>query len=172
VSSFPLTLLVVLLLAAGARAQGDSTPRGAAEPKQLVACEPGGITELLLARVMDARGIQSKDLRRRMQVMPGASLEVVEAASLRSLVAVAVVLSIRVPEGAARWRYRRAALRDESGGTLLLRVTWPRTRLEHGENLIIVEADATMEQARGTYVLELHEADGKHTFTLGNVEFP
>jgi hypothetical protein len=60
------------------------------------------------------------------------------------------------------------------GGVRLrvLRVWQPEPILPKGPGLVVVEVEATEEQARGTFHLKLGEASGPRTITLHEVTFP
>jgi hypothetical protein len=54
----------------------------------------------------------------------------------------------------------------------VLRVWQPEPLPPEGKKRVVVEAEATEEQTRGTFLLKLGETSGPRTITLRGVTFP
>lgn len=76
--------------------------------------------------------------------------------------------------GAAPWTAEGAALTNKLGQTLRVLPLWQSEPIASTSRhlRVVVEAEASEEEARGPFTLKLWEAGGKRTFTLGNVTFP
>lgn len=71
------------------------------------------------------------------------------------------------------WTLEGAELVDKGGVRLEVVRVWPREPMAPGERRHVkVEAEATNEQARGTWVLRLWEAGGPRIVTVRGVTFP
>ncbi len=89
---------------------------------------------------------------------------------------VAVRLLLAHPEGAAPWTAQGAALTPEGRRGAALRVlsVWQAEPIAPGPEGgdVVVEVEATEEEARGAFTLKLWEAAGVRTVTVGGVTFP
>jgi Protein of unknown function (DUF2381) len=76
--------------------------------------------------------------------------------------------------GTQPWTVHEAAeLVDKEGTRLRVLSVWPREPIAPGGwGRVVVEAEATQAQSRGTFLLGLTEADGPRTVTLRGVVFP
>ncbi|MFY0563657.1 DUF2381 family protein [Archangium lansingense] len=116
---------------------------------------------------------RSKDFTQR----PGETLVVKEAYSYRVEVQSRVVAELHVDSTDTRpWVAAGAGaaeLVNEQGVRLkVVRVWQPEPLVAGTRRLLVVEAEATVEQARGSFRLELGEAEGARTFTVRGVSFP
>lgn len=136
---------------------------------------PGGLTGLIDAGLVGkSEGVAGKQLTYDLTQRPGETLRVSEAFSYRARERVAVELWVEntgtqpwTAEGleAVEWVSEGARLR-------VLRVWQSRPMAPGDRALLVVEAEASPEQVRGTFLLELGEAGGARTLTVRGVTFP
>lgn len=133
---------------------------------------PDGLTGLLDARlVRDDRGVHARDISEHTQ-RPGKTLQVFGAFSYRAEGRVAVAVHVQ-NTGTQSWTVEWAELVDPKGSRPRVLRVWPFEPIVPGKSLqLVVEAEATEEQARGTFILKLWEANGPRTITLRGVAFP
>ncbi|WNG50437.1 DUF2381 family protein [Archangium minus] len=133
---------------------------------------PDGLTGLLDARlVSEDRGVHARDISKLTQ-RPGETLQVYNAFSYRAEGRVAVALQVR-NQGTQSWTVEWAELVAPEGTQPRVLRVWPFEPIPPGQTLqLVVEAEATKEQARGTFILKLWEANGPRTLTLRGVAFP
>ncbi|HYO52512.1 DUF2381 family protein [Archangium sp.] len=138
---------------------------------------PDGLRGLFDAGLMNREGIRSRGLGGKTSSLEGNALTVEEAFSYRTegleqggRVAVLVLLS---NPGAPPWTVAGAALSGPTGEELTLLPLWHTGPIHPGTEWgqVVVEVEATGEQAKGTYTLKLWDAEGR-TITLGKVTFP
>lgn len=103
----------------------------------------------------------------------GETLRVREAYSYRARNRVAVELWLGAA-GPSPWRVERAELLGESGVPLRVLRQWqPSSQAEHDPfQHLVVEAEATEGESRGTFLLRLTTADARQTLTVRGVTFP
>ncbi|MDC0713211.1 DUF2381 family protein [Stigmatella sp. ncwal1] len=137
---------------------------------------PGGIAGLLTSRLMGEQGIASQDIVRNTGLHPLSGLFVVMATSYRATGRVAVAVKLRNSEGAALWTAEGATLHLEGKRGVALNVlrVWQEAPIDSGKwpRLLVVEAAAKEQEAKGSFTLTLWEAGGARTLTLGGVTFP
>jgi len=133
----------------------------------------GGLRGLLATRVIDKKGVPALDLLRSVIRSPVSEFGFVEATSYRSATRVALALSLTNPEGWEPWMAEGATLSNKQGETLRVLPLWQEAPETFGSFYrVVVEAEASIEDARGSYTLKLWDAGGKRTVILGNVTFP
>jgi uncharacterized protein (TIGR02268 family) len=136
---------------------------------------PGGLTGLIdSGLVVKGSGVTGRDLWTTAQPRPGDALGVEKAHTYAARGQVAVVLEVQ-NTSAQPWSVdsEGAQLVSKEGARLRVLSVWPLEPLVPGqEGRVVVEAAATPEQARGTYVLTLGERGGARTVTLRGVTFP
>ncbi|MCY1075831.1 DUF2381 family protein [Archangium lansingense] len=141
---------------------------------------PEGITDLVEAGLVGGgEGIVGRKLLRGRDFTqsPGETLMVKDAYSYRverqGLVAVELYVE---STGTQPWTARGvegAELVSTEGVRLRVVRVWQRKSLVPGaRHQLVVEAEATVEQARGTFLLKLGEAGGARTLTVRDVTFP
>jgi len=136
---------------------------------------PGGLRGLLATKQMDTAGVQPKDLTRTVIKAPGNALQTHLIWSYRSATRVAVAVGLSLPAGEQPWTMEGAALTGKRGAELKVLPVWhsgPITGELGKSERVVVEVEATKEDARGTYTLKLWEAGTGRTVIVGNVTFP
>jgi uncharacterized protein (TIGR02268 family) len=136
---------------------------------------PRGLTGLLADKLVEAgRGIETRDLASTLRHRTSETLEIRGAHSYRALGRVAVAVELK-NTSSEPWVVdgKGARLASKGGKQLHVLHVWPLDPLPPGAlRHVFVEAEATEEEARGTYVLQLPEASGPRTLTLRGVTFP
>jgi uncharacterized protein (TIGR02268 family) len=94
------------------------------------------------------------------------------AATYRARVRVAVDLRVWNPAGSPPWTAVGARLAGKEGELRVLTVWQPHPVPPGSEGRLVLEADATEEQARGPLTLTLWTEDGQRPLVIGNVLFP
>jgi len=117
-------------------------------------------------------GLQEKTLT--ITQRPGEPLRVTDAFSYRAEFAERVVVELWVTHtGHQPWALEGAELRNTQGTRLNVLRVWPSQPISPGDiRQLVVEAEATKEQSRGTFLLELREAGGAGTVTVRGATFP
>lgn len=136
---------------------------------------PGGLRGLLASGAMGKEGVVSKENAPTLTVPPTMSLRVVGITAYRSASRVALAVELINPKGAPTWTAEGATLTlaDTRGVTLKVLPVWQDAPIAPGENrFVVVEAEATVEEARGTFTLKVWEVGGTRTVTIGGVTFP
>jgi uncharacterized protein (TIGR02268 family) len=136
---------------------------------------PGSLIGLIdSGLVVGNKGIAARDISNITRQPPGEALKRTEAYSYRAEGRVAVALVVD-NTSAQPWTVdaEGAALVGRGGVRLRVLRVWQPEPIPPGEiGRVVVEVEATEEQARGTYVLRLGEANGPRTVTLRGVTFP
>jgi uncharacterized protein (TIGR02268 family) len=113
----------------------------------------------------------NKDITQR----PGEAVWVRGAYSYRAETEARVAVEVKVKNtGSQPWMVDEAAeLVSAEGARLRVWGVWPREPIPPGKSgRVVVEAQATRAQSRGSFILGLTEADGPRTVTLRGVVFP
>jgi len=138
---------------------------------------PDGLRGMFDAGVMDETGVRSQVLTSTIFTPKGNALEVERAESYRSSAPgsrgrVAVRVGLLNPS-AKPWTVAGAALMGPKGEESKPLPLWHTGPIHPGPEggRVVVEFEATMNQARGSYTLKLWDADGR-TVTIGKVMFP
>jgi uncharacterized protein (TIGR02268 family) len=136
---------------------------------------PGGLTGLLADKlVVGSESVVARDMTGILKHRPDETLQVREAHSYRALGRVAVAMTVE-NSSSEPWAVDGNSARLTGNGSRQLRVlhVWPLEPLPPGERRhVFVEAEATEEEARGTYVLQLVDVSGLKTLTVRGVTFP
>ncbi|MFL5347647.1 MAG: DUF2381 family protein [Hyalangium sp.] len=134
---------------------------------------PGGLTGLLATGLMDDEGIPPKDLTRSIGKHPGNFVNVHKAYSYRSARRVVVALVLESTEHIQPWRAVRAELVGPGHRTLRVYPPWQPALLGAGEdNRVVVEAEATETESRGSFTLKVWNEDGTRSLIVSGVTFP
>jgi uncharacterized protein (TIGR02268 family) len=136
---------------------------------------PGGLAGLLASGLMGGKGIVAEDLIRRIAQHPSNARSVAFIASYRAAGRVAVAVTFDDLEGTPTWTAEGAtlSLEGKKGVELRVRTVWQEASIPSRKPLrVVVEAEATDQEAQGRFTLKLWEASGARTVTLGNVTFP
>jgi uncharacterized protein (TIGR02268 family) len=136
---------------------------------------PGGLTGLIdSGLVVEGSGVAGRDIFGTAQRRSGEALRVTKAHTYTAQGQVAVALELK-NTSAQPWSVdsEGAQLVSREGARLRVLSVWQLEPLTpDGRGRVVVEAAATPEQARGTYVLTLGEEGGARTVTLPGVTFP
>ncbi|PTL81965.1 DUF2381 family protein [Vitiosangium sp. GDMCC 1.1324] len=138
----------------------------------------GGFMGLFDAGLLgEGKGIAVKPLTQDITQRPGETLRVQSAWSYRAEKANTVAVELRLENKSKQsWTVEGvegAELVSAEGERLrVLRVHLPTPLLPGSEGRLVVEAEATKAQSRGTFLLKLGEAGGPRTITVRNVTFP
>jgi uncharacterized protein (TIGR02268 family) len=135
---------------------------------------PGGLTGLLATGLMGDDGIPPKNLTFSIGKAPGNFVAVARAYTYRSSSTVAVVLTLNATEVVQPWQAVRAELVGPGHRTLRVRRPWQYEPLTEGakDRRVVIEADATEEETRGSFTLKVSNEDGTRSITLSGVTFP
>jgi len=136
---------------------------------------PGGLTGLIdSGLVVEGSGVTGRDLYDTAQQRLGGALRVEKAHTYAAQGQVAMALEVQ-NRSAQPWSVDSEGTQvvSKEGAQLRVLSVWQPEPLAPGKKgRVVVEAVATPEQARGTYVLTLGERDGARTVTLRGVTFP
>jgi uncharacterized protein (TIGR02268 family) len=134
----------------------------------------GELAALLDAGLVDHQGVASKKLFLTADNRPGTALWVLRAFSYRSSRRAVMDLWIKANGEAQPWTTAGAELVGPGGNTL--RVLPPRQqepiRFGGPEQRILIEVEATKEEAQGTFTLKLWDTDSSRSILLSGVSFP
>jgi uncharacterized protein (TIGR02268 family) len=135
---------------------------------------PGGLIGLLATGLMGETGVISKRLAESVVRHPGNAVRVLRVFSYRSMGRVAVVLALEPTEGMQPWRAVRAELVGPGRRTLRVKPPWQRELLRYEEEdvHVVIEAEATEVETRGSFTLKVWGEDGTRTIILTGVVFP
>jgi uncharacterized protein (TIGR02268 family) len=136
---------------------------------------PGGLAGPLATGVIGTDGLPARKLHHTQVFLqhPGDALGARHAWSYRSGERVAVVVELENPDAAKPWTAEGALLENKPGEPLNVLTVWQAAPVTPGQvRRVVVEAEATLDAARGTFTLKLWEADGPRTITLSGVTFP
>lgn len=146
------------------------------DTKQLLAEQgsPGGLTGLLVTGLLGEEGISPKNITNSIGKPPGNFTNVVEAFSYRSTHTVAVVLRLNSTEGMQPWRAVRAELVGPDRRMMRTHSPWQPEPLSADAkgNRVVIEADATAEESRGSFTLKLGNENETRSIVLTGVTFP
>jgi uncharacterized protein (TIGR02268 family) len=138
-------------------------------------CEkPQGLRGLIASGLVDDDGIATRDIRYRVTRHPANPFAVVKVVSYCSKKLVAVVLALKVPRGAAPWEAVGAELVGPGGRTLRVSPPWQAEPIgfESKDSRVVIEAEATEAETRGTFTLKVWDVSGARSIVLGGVTFP
>jgi uncharacterized protein (TIGR02268 family) len=158
-----------------ARQERERAERCEARLVQAEQQHPRGLTGLLADNlVMGNEAVEARDILRTLKLQADSPLRLHRAHSYRALGRVAVGVELEntssdpwVVDG------NGARLAGKGGKQLHVLSVWPLEPLPPGERRhVFIEAEATAEEARGTYILQLAETSGPRTLLLRGVTFP
>lgn len=134
----------------------------------------GGLRGLLATMVMAKEGVMARDLHRSVVWAPTSALRLKDVFSYRASQRVAVELLLGNPEDTQSWTTGGATLTSTTGEALRVLPVWQQEPITSDSRnpRVVVEAEASENEARGSFILKLWEAGGKRTITLSNVTFP
>jgi uncharacterized protein (TIGR02268 family) len=132
---------------------------------------PGGLTGLLTNKLLDKQGVQVRDITPEVTVREEA-LSKRRVLSVSSSKRVALELTLR-NAGEEPWSVNgtHPSLTTKGGKKLKILLVWQPTPIAPGEvGTVVVEAEATPEQAEGVFTLELPSTVGEG-LTLKGIRF-
>jgi uncharacterized protein (TIGR02268 family) len=138
----------------------------------------GDLTGLFDAGLLsEGKTVVVRNLKKDFTQRPGETLKVKEAWSYRAEQAEQVALELHVENTSALpWTeedLQGAELVSTQGVRLQVVRVWQPKPIEPGaQRPLVVEAKATVEQARGTFLLKLGETGGPRTLTVRGITFP
>ncbi|MCY1075426.1 DUF2381 family protein [Archangium lansingense] len=135
---------------------------------------PAGLTDLFDAGLVgEGDGIAVLRLTTITQ-RPGETLKVLKAWSYRAVRQGHVAVELLVENtGPLPWTAEGAELVSKEGVRLRVGRVWqPETIAPGAQRRLAVEAEATVEQTQGTFILELSGPGGAHSLTVSEVTFP
>ncbi|WP_163785178.1 DUF2381 family protein [Myxococcus vastator] len=134
---------------------------------------PGGFAGLLATGGIDVNGVAGRDVTKTVSSDRRNALHPLIIRSYRSTGRVALEVFLSDLQGERPWTASGAALRGPSGTELKVLRVWQASPTAPGApGLVVIEAEASAESARGSFSLKLWEAEGPRTVTIGNVTFP
>jgi uncharacterized protein (TIGR02268 family) len=135
---------------------------------------PRGLTGLLASGLMDEDGVAPRNLTGSVTRHPASAFAVAKVFSYRSKGMVAVVLVLEVPKGAVLWEAVGAELLGPGGRTLRVLSPWQAEPIKFAaeDRRVIIEAEATEAETRGTFTLKVWDASGTRSIILRGVTFP
>jgi uncharacterized protein (TIGR02268 family) len=125
--------------------------------------------------VEEGKTLLVRNLKKDITQHPDDALLVRSAYSYRAETVARVAVELKMNNtGTQPWTVGEVAeLVSKEGARLPVLRVWPREPIPPGRSgRIVVEAEATQAQSRGTFLLELTEADGPRTVTVRGVVFP
>jgi uncharacterized protein (TIGR02268 family) len=135
---------------------------------------PGGFAGLFATGLIGEEGVRAKLLTNSIKEHPRNAVPIGQVVSYRSETTVAVGVWLKPTEGTQPWTPVRAELVGPGRRTLSVKPPWQRepTAFKVEDNLVIIEADATGAETRGSFTLKLWHADGTRSVILSGVTFP
>lgn len=135
---------------------------------------PGGLTGLLATGLMGETGVTPKSLTKSVVEHPRNAARVVRVVGYRSMSRVAVELILHPSLRMEPWRAVRAALVGPGRRALRVEPPWQREPLrdEAKDRRVVIEAEATEAETRGTFTLKVWDAAGLRSIVLTGVTFP
>ncbi len=141
--------------------------RRSAEPEP----EPVSLTRLRSGELMDATGVEARDIAAEIRLTQGAMLSVMQADSYRARGRVAVELVLLNEGSAETWAGDKAVLVGAHGEELEILSVWTTGPLAPGgKGRVLVEAVG--EPSPSTYTLRVWQGDGARALIVENVTFP
>ncbi|ADO73166.1 DUF2381 family protein [Stigmatella aurantiaca] len=135
---------------------------------------PRALTGLLATGLMGEKGVTPKNLSESVVQHPRNAVRVVRVFSYRSTNSVAVELKLELIPGMEPWRAVRAELEGPGRRALRVKPPWQREQLryEAKDRRVVIEAEATEAETRGSFTLKVWDADGTRSLILTGVVFP
>lgn len=138
---------------------------------QVLLRQSGGLRSLIVGRLLGREGVQARDLSVGASPPSGGGLSLQSAISYRGGNSVAAELILK-NAGAEPWMVAGASLVDARGRELQgVQLRQEAVIRPNDGGSVIVEADASREQARGELTLKLWDANGR-IITIPEVTFP
>lgn len=135
---------------------------------------PRGLAGLLAAGLLDHKGIATRNITESLTVAPGSVAIVAEAHSYRAANAIMVVLTLEPLPGMEFWRAARAVLEGPGRRKPRVSTLWQPEPLqpEVPNRRVVIEAEATEEESRGSFTLKVSNEDGTRSIVVSGVTFP
>jgi uncharacterized protein (TIGR02268 family) len=135
---------------------------------------PRDLTGLLATGRMDRKGVASRDITKSITHHPASVLLVRSVTSYRSTGLVAVEVWLHLPEGTMPWMAVGAELVGPGRRTLRVLPPWPPEPIGaiSKDWRVVIEAEATEQEAEGSFTLKVWNEDGTRSLMLSGVTFP
>jgi uncharacterized protein (TIGR02268 family) len=134
---------------------------------------PLGLAALLDAGLMDAEGVSPRRITWTVTLPPGSPFILEQAFSYRSSKRVAIEVWLTAKPEAPLWTAARAELVGPGGRAVQVLSLRQREPLRSGaRQRVLIDAEATQEEAQGIFTLKLRDADGVWSTVLSGVTFP
>ncbi|WP_224360770.1 DUF2381 family protein [Hyalangium versicolor] len=135
---------------------------------------PGRLTGLVATGLMNEEGIARKHISLSIGMHPGNAAEVVRAYSYRSNRTVAVMMWLDGITRTQPLRVVRAELVGPGRRPLRVYPPWQAEPLSYDvkDRRVVIEADATEAESRGSFTLKLWDAGGTRSIIVTGVTFP
>lgn len=133
---------------------------------------PGGLLGALTSALMAEKGIPARSITDEVLLRPGTAFDLSSATTYRAKVRVAVDLWLLNPASGSPWTAVGARLAGKEGELRILTMWQPHPIAPGSKGRLVLEAEATQEQARGPLTLTLWDADSRRAVVIANVLFP
>jgi uncharacterized protein (TIGR02268 family) len=132
---------------------------------------PASLTHLRTGELMDATGVEARDISPEIKIVQGQGLSVKKANSYRARERVAVEFALRNKGSAETWAGDQAVLVGAHGEELEILSVWTTGPIPPGgRGRVLVEAVGA--PASGAYTLRVWRGDGARALIIENVTFP
>jgi uncharacterized protein (TIGR02268 family) len=132
---------------------------------------PVSLTRLRTGELMDATGVEARDIFLEIRLTQGVKLSVMQADSYRARGRVAVELVLLNEDSAETWAGDKAVLVGAHGEELEILSVWTTGPLAPGgRGRVLVEAVGELYPS--TYTLRVWQGDGARALIVENVTFP
>jgi uncharacterized protein (TIGR02268 family) len=135
---------------------------------------PVGLAALLDAGLMERKGVFAKSIAWTVTPPPESPFSLAQAFSYRSSKRVAIEVWLKAKQEAPPWTAARAELVGPGGRAMQVLSLRQREPVRFGglPQRVLIDAEATQEEAQGTFTLKLRDADGVWSAVLSGVTFP
>jgi uncharacterized protein (TIGR02268 family) len=135
---------------------------------------PRGLTGLLAAMRIDTNGVKAATITKGVKPNPSSALNPWQTTSYRANGLVAVEVVLKAPAGALPWTAAGAELVGPGQRTLRVLPPWQSEPIRPGtsEGRVVIEAEATEQETRGSFRLKLWNEDGTRSVILSGITFP
>jgi uncharacterized protein (TIGR02268 family) len=133
-----------------------------------------GLAALLDTGLMDWMGVSPKRITQTVTLPPKSPFSLELAFSYRSSKRVAIEVWLKAKQEAPPWMAARAELVGPGGRAVQVLSLRQREPVRFGglPQRVLIDAEATQEEAQGTFTLKLWDADGIWSAVLSGVTFP
>jgi uncharacterized protein (TIGR02268 family) len=135
---------------------------------------PMGLAALLDAGLMDKKGVSPKDISQTVTLPPESPFRLEQLFSYRSSKRVAIEVWLKAKQEAPPWTAARAELVGPGGRAVQVLSLRQREPVRFGSlpQRVLIDAEATQEEAQGTFTLKVWNEGGPKSLILSGVTFP